>query len=396
MPFIRQINLRGLLSFPPDMEPFELQPLNVLIGPNGSGKSNLIKVLELLGATRTDFGAAIRAGGGAVEWLWNGENHAHAAQIDVEIDGEVMQTGRPIRYRLDFTETNNEVEVLKEVVEDAGSETERKEPHLSYCRDRGLSQIKMTTTPPSVWLTQQMSPPLNLKPDQSILKSIQDLDFPPECVELSRQFGRIRACRDWIFGLDSALPESQRTQDFLYKFQPDSGSLALALKEIQKQYDSKFSTAMRRFLPSYQGISIRRIGNTVRLYLEERGLKDPIPITRISEGTLRFLSMFVALHTPNPPSLLCIEEPERGMHPDVIFLLANLLVEASSRMQLVVTTHSDALLSGLGDHVESVLVCENNGHGTTIDRLDAKDLEFWLDDHTLGDIWRIGAIGGNP
>ena len=396
MPFIRQINLRGLLSFPPDMEPFELQPLNVLIGPNGSGKSNLIKVLELLGATRTDFGAAIRASGGAVEWLWNGENGAHAAQIDVEIDGEVMQTGRPIRYRLDFTETNNEVEVLKEVVEDAGSEIERKEPHLSYCRDRGIPQIKMTTTPPGVWLTQQMGPPPSLKPDQSILKSIQDLDFPPECIELSRQFGRIRMCRDRIFGLSSALPESQRTWDLPYKLQSNSGSLALALKEIQKQDDNKLSTAMQRFLPSYQGISIRSVGNTVRLYLEERGLKDPIPITRISEGTLRFLAMFVALHTPNPPSLLCIEEPERGMHPDAMFLLANLLVEASSRMQLVVTTHSDALLSGLGDQVESVLVCENNGHGTTIDRLDAENLRFWLGDNTLGDIWRIGVIGGNP
>ena len=396
MPFIRQINLRGLLSFPPDMEPFELQPLNVLIGPNGSGKSNLIKVLELLGATRTDFGAAIRADGGAVEWLWNGENDAHAAQIDVEIDGEVMQTGRPIRYRLDFTEKNNEVEVLKEVVEDAGSGTERKEPHLSYCRDRGPTQIKVTTTSQSAWLAQQMSPPPSLKSDQSILKSIQDLDFPPECVELSRQFGRIRIYRDWIFGPDFALPDSQHTQGLPYKLQSDSGSLALALKEIQKQDDSKFSTAMRRFLPSYQGISIRNVGNTVLLYLEEHGLKDPVPITRISEGTLRFLAMFVALHTPNPPSLLCIEEPERGMHPDVMFLLANLLVEASSRMQIVVTTHSDALLSGLGDHVESVLVCENNGHGTTIDRLDAENLRFWLGDNTLGDIWRIGVIGGNP
>ena len=69
MPFIRRINLQGLLSFPPDMEPFELQPLNVLIGPNGSGKTNFIEALELLHATSTDFAAAIREGGGAAEWV---------------------------------------------------------------------------------------------------------------------------------------------------------------------------------------------------------------------------------------------------------------------------------------------------------------------------------------
>ena len=71
--FIQRLRMGGLLSFPPDMEFFELQPLNVLIGPNASGKSNFIEVLELLRSTPTDFAAAIRDGGGAQEWLWKGD-----------------------------------------------------------------------------------------------------------------------------------------------------------------------------------------------------------------------------------------------------------------------------------------------------------------------------------
>ena len=63
MTFLRKLHLQGLLSFPPVMEPIELQPLNVLIGPNGAGKTNLIETLELLRATPTDFASAIRAGG---------------------------------------------------------------------------------------------------------------------------------------------------------------------------------------------------------------------------------------------------------------------------------------------------------------------------------------------
>ena len=108
------------------------------------------------------------------------------------------------------------------------------------------------------------------------------------------------------------------------------------------------------------------------------------------------LAMLAALLSPYPPPMLCLEEPELGLHPDAVALMGELLVKASERMQLVVTTHSEALLSTLSDRVDSVLVCENDGHGTTMEHLDAERLAFWLKDYTLGDIWRIGEIGGNP
>ena len=152
---------------------------------------------------------------------------------------------------------------------------------------------------------------------------------------------------------------------------------------------------MKRFLPRYERVSVSLAGGSVQLYLHEQGLKAPIPATRMSDGTLRFLAILAVLHAPVPPPLLCLEEPELGMHPDAVALLAELLVEASSRMQLVVTTHSDTLLSGLNDKLESVLVCENNGHGTMIKHLDADHLAFWLKDYALGDIWRMGELGGN-
>ena len=83
MPFIQRLGLHGLLSFPPDMEPFELRPLNVLIGPNGAGKSNVIEACELLRATPTNLASAIRDGGGASEWIWKGEGSRAEAEIDV-------------------------------------------------------------------------------------------------------------------------------------------------------------------------------------------------------------------------------------------------------------------------------------------------------------------------
>ena len=81
MRFIQRLRMPGLLSFPPDMDFFDLRSLNVLIGPNGSGKSNFIEALELLRATPSDFAAAIRDGGGAAEWLWKGRDPRKPAEI---------------------------------------------------------------------------------------------------------------------------------------------------------------------------------------------------------------------------------------------------------------------------------------------------------------------------
>jgi predicted ATPase len=107
------------------------------------------------------------------------------------------------------------------------------------------------------------------------------------------------------------------------------------------------------------------------------------------------MAILAVLLSPSPPPLVTIEEPELGLHPDAVGLLADVMVEASSRMQIVATTHSDAFISALTDSAGSVLVCENL-RGTTVERIDPAKLEFWLDKYRLGEIWRIGEIGGNP
>ena len=83
------------------------------------------------------------------------------------------------------------------------------------------------------------------------------------------------------------------------------------------------------------------------------------------------------------------------MHPDILSTIAELLIEASQRMQLIVTTHSDVLVSALSEVPESVLVCERDAQGTHLKRLKQEQLKEWLEDYSLGEIWRMGEIGGN-
>jgi predicted ATPase len=101
------------------------------------------------------------------------------------------------------------------------------------------------------------------------------------------------------------------------------------------------------------------------------------------------------LLNPESTPLICIEEPELGLHPDAMSLLADLLTEASERTQLVVTTHSDVLVSALTEHAESVLVCEYLENGTELRRLEASKLQHWMEKYRLGEVWRLGKLGGN-
>jgi predicted ATPase len=92
---------------------------------------------------------------------------------------------------------------------------------------------------------------------------------------------------------------------------------------------------------------------------------------------------------------MCIEEPELGLHPDAMQIVADALLEASESMQLIVTTHSDALVDALTDRPETVLVCERGfDSGAQMKRLSKKKLAAWLEHYSLGELWRKGEIGG--
>ncbi len=213
---------------------------------------------------------------------------------------------------------------------------------------------------------------------------------------MGRQFGAIQTFREWTFGRYAQLRQPQPADfpgDILV---PDSRNLALVLNSIEHKEGVRFNNLLKRFLPRFERMSTLVSGGTVQFYLHEAGLSAPIPPTRLSDGTIRFVALLATLLVPTPPPLVCIEEPELGLHPDALGLLAEILVTASMRTQLVVTTHSEVLISALSNKVEAVVVCENAGGGTMLRRLEAGKLSHWLDSYRLGEIWRIGEIGGNP
>jgi predicted ATPase len=104
--------------------------------------------------------------------------------------------------------------------------------------------------------------------------------------------------------------------------------------------------------------------------------------------------LLAVLCDPSPPPLVCIEEPELGLHPDIIPKVADLLIDASERTQLIVTTHSDILVDAMTEQPDAVLICEKHNGQTKIRRLNSEKLQEWLNEYRLGELWISGELGG--
>ncbi len=405
MRFIQSLKLAGLLSFPPDMEPFELESLNVLIGPNGSGKSNFIEAFELLRALPTDLAAALSKSGGVREWIWKGTASGLPAPCldltmhQVERQGCAWNADAvSLRYRLHFGEVGDRFHIFEESVaplETAGDDGKPRF-YLFHTRDKyGSPDIDVRD---GLSDTDRRRLLQDIASDRSVMAQLQHPFYHPEITWMGRTFSQIQTFREWSFGPRSDMRRPQQTDLPNNPLLPDSGNLALVLNYIEQSGRewNRFNELLKRFFPRFDRMTTRVSGGAVQLYLHETGFDTPIPATRISDGTLRFIAMLAVLLSPEPPPLVCIEEPELGLHPDAVALMGDVLEEASERMQLVVTTHSDALVSELTNRPSAIVACERPGAGTMLRRLDPERVAHWLDEYALGDIWRMGALGANP
>lgn len=382
---LKRIELSNVLSFGPDPVSLDLLPLNVFIGPNGSGKSNVLEVLSLLRAAPRELLGPIRDGGGVRDWLWKGGPAAPVARIEA-----VIETGDAprLRHTLQFTEVGQRFEIVDERVADDQPDPTDGSSAFYFGYLNGHPMIKKP------WSGLRHLKVKGLNPQKSILAQRRDPETYPQLTQLAEAYEGIHIYRDWSFGryTPPRLPQkADAPNDHLTE---DCSNLALVLSGIRRNLAHKQALlADLRLL--YDGIEDYEVsieGGTVQLFLIE-GTRL-IPATRLSDGTLRFLCLLALLHHPNPPPVLAIEEPELGLHPDVLPRLAELLVEASARTQLFVTTHSDRIVDKLSPHPEYVVVTEKREGATHFTRLDPTKLAVWLEKYSLGELWNRGDIGG--
>ena len=384
--FLRSIQLRNLLSFGPDTPELELRSLNVLIGPNGSGKSNLIDAISLLQAAPRDLMEPIRTGGGVAEWLWKG-NAVGLADLRAVVENSILSQV-PLHHVLWFSLEDQRSVVREFIKKEDGSE-------LFFRRPDGTAFLTVRAGGDGDREERQFELK-DLVSNQSLLSQRKDPQRYPELTYLGTEYARIKLYREWSLGRDTS-PRRPQTTDLASDFlQEDAANLALVLNDLEvRGLKETIVEKLKGADESITGFTTRVLGGTIQLRIFHEGLREPISATRLSDGTIRYLCLLAILCHPEPPPLVCLEEPELGLHPDLIVELADLLVEASHRMQLIVTTHSDILVDALTEVPEAVIVCDKQNGSSRMRRPKGEELSTWLKEYGLGQLWRRGQIGGN-
>lgn len=391
-PLIKSITLNGFLSFGAHPVEVPLTNLNVIIGPNASGKSNFVEAFSVLQAVPRDLPFPIRQGGGVRDWLWKGKEAAENAVIEpVFSNGRVAQFpphNPAVRYHLKFGVEGDSFVVLDERIENEHPNPGHQQPYFYFAYENGrpmLNNLKEET--------RQLSRE-NIDPTQSILSQRRDPESYPEVSRLADFLRGFLIYRTWSFGPNSALrmscPPDVRTDRLAEDF--SNLPARLAVLKRSPSVKRRLVKLLKDFSPGFEDIEVVPEGGQLQLYLTDGN--QSFPARRLSDGSLRYLSLLAILLDPTPPPLVVIEEPELGLHPDVLPTLRDLLVEASAACQLVVTTHSTQFVDAMTDHADSVLVCEKNEGVTTLARLSQSEIDKWREHGSLGSLWMSGRLGG--
>jgi len=383
------LTLRGLLSFGPETAPLDLGALNVLIGPNGSGKSNLLEAIALLRATPNrgspnDLRTVIGRGGGVGEWIWKGDPKG-VATLEAVVDNPHGQ--QPLRHLLVFRAEQQTFRLDDERIENEHPYAGQAIPYFYYRYQQGQPIISLKDV-------ERRLARESVDPDVSILAQRRDPETYPVITELAAAYDSISLYREWAFGRNTVFRQPQKADLRSDRLEEDFSNLGLFLNRLRRHPKAK-SALLNALQDLYEGLTdfdVSVEGGTVQVFFTEGDYT--IPATRLSDGTLRYLCLLAILCDPDPPPLIGIEEPELGLHPDILPKLADLLIQASERTQLVVTTHSEVLVDALTEHPETVVVCEKHAGQTVMRRLDPQRLAHWLESYRLGELWTSGELGG--
>ena len=388
LPMLTRIKAQNLLSFGPEGIDLELPALTVLIGPNGSGKSNLLETVGLLRGAPSDLTSPIREGGGVTDWIWKGiKNQLPRASVETTLTVGPHPT--ELSHLLQFVSVNQQFFVAKETIQAPAINADAASRPVVW--QHALGKVSRITRNGDV---EEETEERFVDFDKSVLSEVKDPVQFPELSRIANFYQGISLYRQWEFGSKAAIRQPQRTDVRPTPLMENFSNLGMFLNRL-RQYPAPKRALFEKLGDIYSGVSDFELnfeGGTVQVFFTEG--EFAMPATRLSDGSLRYLCLLAILLDPEPPSLVCIEEPELGFHPDLIPKLADLLVDASSRCQVIVTTHSDILVDALSDRPESVVVCEKHDGQTSMRRLDRSDLAVWLEKYRLGELWTRGDLGG--
>ena len=341
---INKLTIKGYKSIR-NLENFELRNINILIGTNGAGKSNFIeffRILEEISKGEESLQHYVSYMGGADKLLFLGSKVTPLTKVDI------WTTDIWTQFELKATKVNRLEYLQMHVNETTGLDEAGRNAKFDTLR-------------------------------QGIYRDHKYYHFHD-----TSDFAVVKK------------PGSKRDYEYL---RPDGRNLAAFLLRLKKKHQRDYASireVIQLAAPFFDDFWLREEDDRDDILLEwrQKGSDYPFHPSQISDGTLRFICLATALLQPDPPSTILLDEPELGLHPYALTLLAGLIQKASLKTQVIVSTQSAALI----DHFqpEDIVIVERQNGESIFKRLNKDDLKVWIDDYSLGELWQMNVLGGRP
>ncbi|MDD5035162.1 MAG: AAA family ATPase [Methylococcaceae bacterium] len=387
---IAQLDIEGFRS----LRKISWQPgdLNVVIGPNGSGKSNLLRFLELIAVSaQGKLGKYIQSLGGMDPIVWDGVassiKFALTAPENVELgpehyELELVRLGTGSSYRIDNERLINAHKLRQKREKQAFKFLERvaKSAIIFDEKKRGLTTPEEFIAEEESLLSIASGPFINnhfIPPFQRFLSSIT-------------VYHTLRTDKD--------APIRQPTITRLEKrVDPDGQNLISVLHTLytsDRDFKSDINSAMgAAFGDDFEELVFPPASDQrIQLRVRWKSLKREQSAADLSDGTLRFLFLLTVLASPDPPPVIAIDEPETGLHPSMLPVIAEFAQDAATRSQIIFTTHSPQFLDAFTDTRPTTTVAQWENGETALRTLPKEELEYWLNEYSLGTLFRSGEL----
>ncbi len=365
MPQLDSITVKGFRSIAA-IEDLSLGAINVVIGANGSGKSNFIGVFSFLHALREGhLQEYVARAGGADRVLHFGSKVTNKLEIEISFQSEVNQ------YAISLAPT-------------------------------GSDQLFPSSEAVYYWNKERFPKPYS----QALAARGNEAGISdPKSEKIASYVRRhLDRWRLYHFHDTSSTSPMKKTGDLNdnHYLRPDGSNLAAFLYYLREKHETTYGIirkTIQRVAPFFDDFSLapqKLNADKIRLEWRHKGSESYFDASSLSDGTLRFIALATLFLQPQTyrPSVILVDEPELGLHPYAITMLASLVKQSSIETQVILSTQSPLLL----DHFrpEDVLVAGRVDGGTQLTRLEPSRLEGWLEDYGLGQLWEKNEFGGRP
>ncbi len=383
---IAQLDIQGFRS----LKNVSWRPgdLNVVIGPNGSGKSNLLRMLEMISASaQGKLRDYVQSVGGINALAWDGQAE------DIKFLLTFTGTGYGVAsngflYQIDMGKVlfQNDYAIQREVLEDIRDSFKVIDSDGLGARIQGRESSEYAEGGAF---------------DKESVFSSAGTPFVPWMAIIGLPFYR-QQIEGWAIYQDirtdqNALVRQAPVSRLEQRVSPDGQNLINVLHTLYTT-DRKFKQDINDAMFAAFGADFDELifppaaDQRIQMRVRWKTLKREQSTADLSDGTLRFLFLMTVLASPNPPPLIAIDEPETGLHPSMLPIIAEFAVEAATRTQVIFTTHSDQFLSAFRDTRPTVTIAKWENGETTLTTVDDSELAYWVEDYSLGQLFRSGEL----